>query len=75
MLNTTVRPSVREEKPFLVKRFNEFISACFFKHFITYFIIKIQSGLNISEFVILTNSKNDTDLVGTNFFQRYFKPL
>ena len=28
----------------------------------------IQSGLNISESVILTNSNNDTDLVGTNFF-------
>jgi len=30
--------------------------------------IVIQSGLNISESVILTNSNNDTDLVGTNFF-------
>ena len=28
----------------------------------------IQSGLNISESVILTNSNNDTCLVGTNFF-------
>jgi len=31
----------------------------------------IQSGLNISESVILTISNNDTDLVGTNFFQCY----
>jgi len=37
--------------------------------------IALQSGLNISESVILTNSNNDTDLVGTNFFQRYFNPL
>ena len=35
----------------------------------------IQSRLNISESVILTNSNNDTDLVGTDFFQRYFNPL
>ena len=35
----------------------------------------IQSGLNISESVILTNSDNDANLVGTNFFQRYFNPL
>jgi len=35
----------------------------------------VQSGLNISESVILTNSNNDADLVGTNFFQRYFNPL
>jgi len=32
----------------------------------------IQSELNISESVILTNSNNDIDLVGTNFCQRYF---
>ena len=31
-------------------------------------MLYIQSGLNISESVILTNSNNDTDLVGTNFF-------
>jgi len=28
---------------------------------------RVQSGLNISESVILTNSNNDTDLVGTIF--------
>ena len=28
----------------------------------------IQSGINISESVILTNSNNDADLVGTNFY-------
>ena len=35
----------------------------------------LQSGLDISESVILTNSNNDTDLVGINFFQRYLNPL
>jgi len=30
--------------------------------------LNIQSGLNISESVIMTNSNNDADLVGTNFF-------
>jgi len=30
--------------------------------------VSVQSGLNISESVILTNLNNDTDLVGTNFF-------
>jgi len=39
------------------------------------FVYPLQSGLNISESVILTNSNNDTDLVGTNFFQCYFNPL
>jgi len=34
-------------------------------------VMLVQSGLNISESVILTNSNNDTDLAGTNFFQRY----
>jgi len=38
-------------------------------------MMPLQSGLNISESVILTNSNNDTDLVGTKFFQRYFNPL
>jgi len=37
--------------------------------------LRVQSGLNISESVILTNSNNDADLVGTNVFQRYFNPL
>jgi len=38
-------------------------------------VFEIQSGFNISESVILTNSINDADLVGTNFFQRYFNLL
>jgi hypothetical protein len=35
----------------------------------------VQSGLNTSESIILTNSNNDSDLVGTKFFQRYYNPL
>ena len=39
------------------------------EHFTPKYVL--QSGLNISESVILTNSNNDTDLVGTIFSALY----
>jgi hypothetical protein len=42
---------------------------------VLHFTVVVQSGLKTSESIILTNSNNGSELVGTKFFQRYYNPL